>query len=88
MEKDFVNVISSYINPNVSLDKLKLLTEAIKVAEDSNAMCEIQSFPFITNKTPIEQGLKNLEVFKSLDKNMQGKYINLTDFLEKNVNLY
>ena len=87
-EKNFVNGISSYISPNVSLEKLKLLTEAIKVAENSNAMCEIQSFPFVTNKTPIEQGLKNLETFKKLDKNMQGKYINLTDFLEKNVDLY
>lgn len=86
-EKNFINGISNFVSPKVSLEKLKLLSEVCKIADSSNAICEIQAFPFLLNQTPISRILENLNVFKSLDKNMQGKSINLTEFLEKNINL-
>ena len=86
-ERNFVKVLDSFISPSVSLEKLKLLPEIIKTAEKSKAMCEVNAFPFITNKTSIAKILENLRVFERVDKNMQGKSINLTEFLEKNVNM-
>lgn len=86
-ERDFVKALGSFISPNVSLEKLRLLPDIIKIAENSNAICQVNSFPFLTNKTAIPKILANLETFKTLDKNMQSKSINLTDFLEKNVNI-
>lgn len=86
-EQRFVNGIKSLIAPNVILEKLQLLAEILKVAEKSNATCNINAFPFVTNKTPIETITRNIETFKSLDANLEGKTINLTEFLEKNVNI-
>ena len=86
-ERNFVKALGSFISPNVSLDKLKLLTEVNKIAENSNAVCQLNAFPFLTNKTEMSKILANLETFKCLDKNMHGKSINLTEFLEKNVNM-
>lgn len=86
-EKGFVNALASFISPEVHLDKLKLLPEILKVAENSKAMGVIEAFPFLTNSTPVEKITKNLETFKILDNNMKNKTINLTEFLENNVNL-
>lgn len=86
-EREFVKALDSFISPNVSLEKLKLLPNIIKIAENSNAICQLNAFPFLTNKSEISKILANLEIFKSLDKNMQNKSINLTEFLEKNVNM-
>lgn len=86
-EKAFVNALRSFISPNVSLEKLKLLPNIIKIAENSNAICQLNAFPFLTNNTEISKILANLETFKSLDKNIHSKSINLTEFLEKNVNI-
>lgn len=87
-ERNFVQGIANFISPKVVLDKLKIFPEVIKVAEQSNAICELDAFTFLQNKTPINKILKNLDTFKILDNNMQGKSINLTEFLEKNINLY
>lgn len=86
-EQNFVNGIKSFISPNVLLEKLRMLSKILKIAENSNATCEIDAFPFVTNNTPISTITKNLETFKELDKSMEGKTINLTEFLEKNINL-
>lgn len=86
-EENFVKGISRFISPDVQLDKLKILPKIIKVAEDAKAMCQIDAFPFLQNKTAIDKVTKNLETFKALDKNMEGKTINLTEFLDKNVDL-
>ena len=86
-EKNFVNAISSFISPSVSLEKLNLLPKIIKTAEEAKAICQVNAFPFVTNNTSMNKILSNLEVFKKLDANMENKTINLTEFLEKNVNL-
>lgn len=86
-EQNFVNGILSLISPKVVLEKLQILPEILKIAENSKANCQIDAFPFLTNNTAMQKITKNLEIFKQLDKNMEGKTINLTDFLEKNVNL-
>lgn len=86
-EQNFVNGIKSFISPDVILEKLEFLPKILKTAEKSNATCEIDALPFVTSNTPISRIAENLETFKSLDKNMVDKTINLTDFLEKNVNL-
>lgn len=86
-EQNFVNGIKSFISPNVLLEKLRMLSKIINVAEKSNATCQIDAFPFVTNNTPISTITKNLETFKNLDKSMKGKTINFTEFLEKNVNI-
>ena len=86
-EQSFVNGIKSFISPNVLLEKLRMLSKILKIADKSNATCEIDAFPFVTNNTPISTITKNLETFKELDKSMEGKTINLTEFLEKNVNI-
>jgi len=41
----------------------------------------------VKNQKQIEKINENLETFKKLDENMDSKTINLTEFLEKNVNL-
>lgn len=86
-EQNFVNGIKSFISPNVLLEKLRMLSKIIKIADKSNATCQIDAFPFVTNNTPMNIITKNLEMFKVLDKSMEGKTINLTEFLEKNVNI-
>ena len=86
-EQSFVDGIKSFISPNVLLEKLRMLSKIINIAKKSNAMCQIDAFPFVTNKTPMSTITKNLETFQELDKSMDGKAINLTDFLEKNVNM-
>lgn len=86
-EMAFANALRRFISPKVSLEKLKLLSSINKIAEESNAICELYAFPFLTNNTALSKIHANLETFKTLDKNMQGKSINLTEFLEKNVNM-
>lgn len=86
-EKNFVNGIKSLISPDVILEKLQLLPKILKIAEKSNAACEIEALPFLTSKTPISKITENLKTFQILDKNMKGKTVNLTDFLENNVNI-
>lgn len=86
-EKNFVNGIKSFISPAVILEKLQLLPEIIKTAEKSNAACEIEAFPFLTNNTPTNIITENLETFKKMEQNLAGKTINLTEFLEKNINI-
>ena len=87
-EQSFVNGIKSLISPNVLSEKLQMLSKVIKIAEKSNAtLCQIDAFPFVTNNTSINTIIENLKTFKELDKYMEGKTINLTEFLEKNVNI-
>ena len=86
-EQNFVKLINSLISPSVLLEKLQMLSKITKIADKSKAMCEIHPFPFVTNNTPMGIISKNLETFKKLDEHMDGKTINLTEFLEKNVNI-
>lgn len=86
-EKNFVNAISNFITPTVPLEKLTLLNDICKIAEKAKALCDIDAFQILKSKTPINVIKENLETFKNIDKNMQGKEINLTEFLEKNVNM-
>jgi hypothetical protein len=86
-EQKFVNGIKNFISPNVLLEKLQMLPNILRIAEKSNATCQIDAFPFLTNKTPMSKITENLDTFQKLDKNMEGKTINLTEFLEKNVNI-
>ena len=86
-EQNFVRGISSLISPNVKLKKLQLLPQILKLAEKSKATCQVDAFPFVTNETPIETISRNIETFKSLDANLEGKTVNLTEFIEKNVNI-
>ena len=86
-EMAFAVALRSFIYPKVSLEKLKLLSSINKIADESNAICKLYAFPFLRNNTAMSKLLANLETFKTLDKNMQGKSINLTEFLEKNVNM-
>lgn len=86
-ERSFADAIKKLTSPYVQLEKLQILSKITKFAENANARCLINAFPFVTNKTPMANITENLETFKNLDKNMTGKEINLTEFLEKNVNL-
>ena len=86
-EQKFANGIKSLISPDVSVEKLQFLSKLLKIGEKSKANCITDAFPFVTNTTPIEKINENLETFKKLDENMDSKTINLTEFLEKNVNL-
>ncbi len=86
-EKNFADGIKSFISPQVILEKLQLLPKILKTAEKSKANCQIDAFPFLTNETPINRIIENLETFEKIDKNMEGKTINLTEFLENNTNL-
>ena len=86
-EQNFVKSINSLISPNVILEKLQLLPKILKLAEKSKATCQVDAFPFVTNKTPIETIARNMETYKDLEANLEGKTVNLTEFLEKNVNV-
>ena len=86
-EQKFVNSINSFISPDVAPEKLQLLSMIIKAADKSKAECQINAFPFLRNSTPVETITRNLETFKKLDEYMEGKTIDLTDFLEKNINI-
>jgi len=86
-EKNFVNGLFGFMHPRVILEKLQLFPQILRAAEKSKATCEIDAFPFLTNATPMKRIVENLEAFKKLEGNMEGKTINLTDFLENNVNL-
>ncbi len=86
-EQNFVNGIKSFISPNVLLEKLRMLSKIINAAEKSNAQCQIDAFPFVTNHTPTETIIRNMETFKNIAPHMDGKTINLTEFLERNVNI-
>ena len=87
-EKNFVNGLRSFISPSVSLERLSLLGETCKAAEKANSTCVIDPILFLNSKTPINKIKENLDVFEKVDSSMQLEKINLTDFLEKNVNLY
>lgn len=86
-EKNFVNGISNFISPTVPLERLNLLHEICKVAEKAKVSCNIDAFQFLKSKTPVNIVKENLETFQKIDGNMQGKVINLTEFLEKNINM-
>jgi hypothetical protein len=86
-ENKFAKGILSFISPSVKLEKLKYLSEIIEYTNNTNSFSFIGAFPFITNETPMTKIKENMEIFKKIDKNMAGKEINLTEFLEKNVNL-
>ena len=86
-EQNFVNGLDALISPSVSLEKLEILPKILETAELANANCAVHAFPFLTNNTPMSKITENLETFKELDKNMANKTINLTEFLENNVNL-
>ena len=86
-EQRFVDGIKSLISPNVIVEKLKMLPKILQLAEKSKAACQVHVFPFVTNNTPASKINNNIETFKKLDVNMDGKTINLTDFLEKNTDL-
>lgn len=86
-EKNFVNALSNFISPNVPLERLTLLKDICKIADKAKASCDINAFQVLKSKTPINVIKENLETFKKIDENMQGKEINLTEFLEKNVNI-
>ena len=67
------------------------MPELIKIADsipgEGNVI--IDTLPFIESKVPMKQIKENLEVFPQVagDLLKQGKNINMTDFLMKNVNL-
>ncbi len=86
-EKTFVNGLNSFISPNVSLEKLEFFPEIIKTAEEADATCVIDAFPFLTNKASVSKIKENLETFKNLASGIKDKKINLTDFLDNNVNI-
>lgn len=86
-ENKFVEGLMSLISPTVELDKLKILPQIIKLAEKTKAMCIIDAFPFLNSKVNISKIVENMKVFETLDKNLEGKTINLTDFLTHNTNL-
>lgn len=90
-ERDFINALSGYINPNSDVEKIKLMPELIKVADSipDNGKIFIDSFPFIQSKVPMQQIKENLEVFPQVAGEIlkRGKDVNMTDFLMKNVNL-
>ena len=90
-ERDFINALSGYINPNSDVEKIKLMPELIKVADSipDNGKIFIDSFPFIQSKVPMQQIKENLEVFPQIAGEIlkRGKDVNMTDFLMKNVNL-
>ncbi len=85
-EQSFVDGLNSFISPSVQLEKLEMLPKIIAVADKAKTNCKIEAFPFLTNKTPVSKISENLETFKQIDGNIR-KDFNLTDFLEKNVNL-
>ena len=86
-EQSFVNALYSFISPNVIIEKLRMLPQILKVADKAKSMCEIDAIPFLTNETPVKKIEQNLETFQKLDANMEGRTINLTDFLDNNVNM-
>lgn len=89
-EKNFVKALSSYINPNADVEKIKLMPEMIKVADSipESTNIYIDSLPFIHSNVPMGKIRENLQVFPQVANNLeQGKSINMTDFLMKNVNL-
>lgn len=86
-EQNFVKSIKHLISPNIILEKLQALPKILKIAEKSKAICEIETFPFLTNKTPMSRINSNLETFQNLDNHMDGVTFNLTEFLDRNVNL-
>lgn len=87
-ERSFADGIKSFISPDVQLEKLQVLPEVIKAAEKAKTTCEINTFPFLTNKTPISKISENLDTFKQLDEHLDGKTFNLTEFLDNNTNLF
>lgn len=86
-EQAFLKSLDSLISPAVRLDKLQMLPKIMKVAEKSKADCEVHAFPFLTNPIPQETIEENLKVFEKIDENLKGKTINITEFLDKNINL-
>ena len=86
-EQKFVDTLNSFISPDVQLKKLKIMPTILNYAEKANAECIVDAFPFLRNKTPINKILDNMETFKQIDSQLEGKTINLTSFLENNVNL-
>lgn len=90
-ERNFINALDCFINPNSDVEKIKLMPELIKIADsipgEGNVI--IDTLPFIESKVPMKQIKENLEVFPQVagDLLKQGKNINMTDFLMKNVNL-
>lgn len=89
-EKNFMDAVSAYINPKADVEKIKLMPEMIKVADSipESTNIYIDSLPFIHSNVPMGKIRENMEVFPKVANNLdQGKSINMTDFLMKNVNL-
>lgn len=86
-ENLFINALKSFISPSVQLEKLELLPRILELGEKAKALCTIDALPFLQSKTPTRVIVENMKTFEALDKNMEGKALNLTEFLERNVNL-
>ena len=81
-EEEFVNALTSFMDPKVSVDKLQLLPTIIGVAKQSKGKCYIDSLDFAKSETPIDTIKLNLAAFPKLNSNFEeDEPINITDFL-------
>lgn len=91
-ERNFLNSLSGYVSSASDPDKIKMMPEILRTAENipEDVNIYIEEIPFIQSKVPVDKLKANLQVFPEAVKELlkQGRNeINMTDFLMKNTNL-
>lgn len=92
-EQKFVNVLSSYVNPSVTPEKIEIVNEALRTVEklpDSvDLSCYVDGATILKTETPVSQMRKNLRTFEQIAEGLsqKTKEVNLTEFVTRNVNL-
>ena len=91
-EQNFVNGLRAFIRPSVNPEKIEVVNETLKLAENlpDELLCNIDGTQIINSSTPVRQMRENLETFSQIADGLakQTNEVNMSDFVTRNVNLY
>lgn len=93
-ERNFVNALSTFINPSVNPEKIEVVNDALKMVEklpdNIDLSCTVNSTDIINSSTPLQQMRENIGTFTQIAENLsqKTKSVDLSEFITRNVNLY
>lgn len=85
----FMSYIKTLVNPKANISKVKLMPKLFETAYDLPIDEAIDISKFVSDNSPVERVIENLEVVKDVAKltDAKGTRINIVDFVNNNVNL-